>query len=65
MIWGDWMDAAVKLSYLALEEQWIVNRVVSSRGLKLKQREAEELRKHSDELTEKMVPANFSFRKNS
>ena len=57
--------AAVELSYLAVEEQWIVYRAVFSSGLKLKQRESEELRKHSCELTEEMVLACFSFGKNS
>ena len=53
--------AAVELSYLDVEEQWIVYRATLSRGLKLKQREAEELRKHSGELTEEIVLACCSF----
>ena len=57
--------AAVELSYLAVKEQWIVYRAVLSSGLKLKHRAAEELRKHSGELKEEMVPACFSFGKNS
>ena len=55
--------AAVELSYLDVVEQWIVYRAILSSGLKLKYRAAEELRKHSGELTEEMVPACFSFRK--
>ena len=51
--------AAVELSYLDVEEQWIVYRAMLSRGLKLKQREAEELRKHSGELTEERVADQF------
>ena len=44
--------AAVELSYLAAGEQWLVYRGILSRGLKLIHRAAEELRKHSGELTE-------------
>ena len=57
--------AAVELSYLDAGEQWLVYRGILSRGLKLIHRAAEELRKHSGELTEEMVLACFSFGKNS
>ena len=53
--------AAVELSHLAVEEQWIVYRGILSRGLKLKHRAAEELRKHSGELTEEMVIDQFGL----
>ena len=55
--------AAVELSYLDAGEQWLVYWGILSRGLKLIHRAAEELRKHSGELTEEMVPTCFSFRK--
>ena len=51
--------AAVELSYLAAGEQWLVYRGILSRGLKLKHRAAEELRKHSGELTEEMMIDQF------
>jgi ParB family chromosome partitioning protein len=51
--------AAVELSYLPVGEQWIVYNVISKKGLKLKQRVAGELRKHSGELTEEMVMDQF------
>ena len=51
--------AAVKLSYLDVVEQWIVYRAILSSGLKLKYRAAEELRKHSGELTEEMMIDQF------
>ena len=44
--------AAVELSYLDAGEQWLVYRGILSRGLKLIHRAAEELRKHSGNLTE-------------
>ena len=47
--------AAVELSYLDAGEQWLVYRGILSRGLKLIHRAAEELRKHSGELTEEMM----------
>ena len=53
--------AAVELSYLAAGEQWLVYRGILSRGLKLKHRAAEELRKHSGELTEEMVIDQFGL----
>jgi hypothetical protein len=51
--------AAVELSYLDAGEQWLVHRGILSRGLKLIQRTAEELRKHSGELTEEMMIDQF------
>lgn len=51
--------AAVELSYLDAGEQWLVYRGILSRGLKLKHRAAEELRKHSGELTEEMMIDQF------
>ena len=51
--------AAVELSYLDAGEQWLVYRGILSRGLKLKHRAAEELRKHSGNLTEEMVIDQF------
>ena len=51
--------AAVELSYLDAGEQWLVYRGILSRGLKLIHRAAEELRKHSGELTEEMMIAQF------
>ena len=51
--------AAVELSYLAAGEQWLVYRGILSRGLKLIHRAAEELRKHSGELTEEMMIDQF------
>ena len=53
--------AAVELSYLDAGEQWLVYRGILSRGLKLKHRAAEELRKHSGELTEEMVIDQFGL----
>jgi ParB family chromosome partitioning protein len=51
--------AAVELSYLDAGEQWLVYRGILSRGLKLIHRAAEELRKHSGELTEEMMIDQF------
>ena len=51
--------AAVELSYLDEGEQWLVYRGILSRGLKLIHRAAEELRKHSGELTEEMMIDQF------
>ena len=51
--------AAVELSYLDVVEQWLVYRIISSRRLILKYRAAEELRKHSGELTEEMMIDQF------
>ena len=51
--------AAVELSYLDAGEQWLVYRDILSRGLKLIHRAAEELRKHSGELTEEMMIDQF------
>ena len=51
--------AAVELSYLDAGEQWLVYRGILSRGLKLTHRAAEELRKHSGELTEEMMIDQF------
>ena len=53
--------AAVELSYLAAGEQWLVYRGILSRGLKLIHRAAEELRKHSGELTEEMLIDQFGL----
>ena len=50
---------AVELSYLDAGEQWLVYRGILSRGLKLIHRAAEELRKHSGELTEEMMIDQF------
>ena len=47
--------AAVDVSYLSEEEQGIVYKVIDTMGLKLKPKMAAELRKHSGELTERMV----------
>ena len=51
--------AAVELSYLDAGEQWLVYWGILSRGLKLIHRAAEELRKHSGELTEEMMIDQF------
>ena len=51
--------AAVELSYLDAGEQWLVYRGILSRGLKLKYTAAEELRKHSGNLTEEVVIDQF------
>ena len=53
--------AAVELSYLDAGEQWLVYRGILSRGLKLIHRAAEELRKHSGELTEEMMIDQFGL----
>ncbi|MGN1171302.1 MAG: hypothetical protein ACI4SZ_06570, partial [Lachnospiraceae bacterium] len=47
--------SAVDVSYLAESEQETVYKVIEAMGVKLRPKMAEELRKHSGELTEELV----------